>query len=483
MLIDFSFSNFLSFQGEQQFSMQRMKSEAAKNARDGWGHNELSTVTGIYGANASGKSSALSAITYLFVFVADGLSRASAEQGTGRTAFALDSVSVDEPSDFLVLYYGDDGKKYQFDLSVDDEFVVYEALRVWNDSNRPSLLYKRNLTNTQDGLKTTFHFGPSFKGSKKVYESVVRSNVSLLSVLGAMDNEQTRSAFDFFADGFFSGDAGHYELEYDFMKKEMRQNPKYCEAIRVLLHSSDLGIDDLKLDTGQLDAFIDAFREFEKSEADSVAESASGLLRSDENRDGFEDAGFSSDDKMSFVTEYLKKNLELRLPSAELLFGHKTVDAIRYFTIDEESRGTTAILAFLSVALKCLSQRSIMLVDEIDSSLHPSFVNSLLELFLDPETNPYESQLIFTTHDIALLMRVDGDSPLARDQIWLAEKDLAGVSNLFPLTVFGIRAEENIARNYINGVYGAVPYPQLRSGFVKALSIVDESLGDDNGKN
>ena len=150
--------------------------------------------------------------------------------------------------------------------------------------------------------------------------------------------------------------------------------------------------------------------------------------------------------------------------------------------MNEESCGTTAILAFLSVALKCLSQRSIMLVDEIDSSLHPLFVSSLIELFLDPETNPHESQLIFSTHDIALLMRVNGSSPLARDQIWLVEKDNTGSSSLFPLTEFGVRAEENIARNYINGVYGAVSYPQLRSGFKKALAIVDRAAEVDNGQ-
>ena len=112
MLIDFTFSNFLSFKSEQQFSMQRTKAEAAKHFRDSWRHNELSTVTGIYGANASGKSSAIAAITFLFTYVAEGMLRASSERGTGRTAFALDPACKHLPSDFLIVFYGKDDKKY-----------------------------------------------------------------------------------------------------------------------------------------------------------------------------------------------------------------------------------------------------------------------------------------------------------------------------------------------------------------------------------
>ena len=52
-----------------------------------------------------------------------------------------------------------------------------------------------------------------------------------------------------------------------------------------------------------------------------------------------------------------------------------------------------------------------------------------------------------------------GDSPLRRDQVWFAEKDNDGASTIYPLTDYKPRKVENLERGYLQGRYGAVPFP------------------------
>ena len=116
-----------------------------------------------------------------------------------------------------------------------------------------------------------------------------------------------------------------------------------------------------------------------------------------------------------------------------------------------------------------LSVRSVGFVDEIDSSLHPNYVEELVALFKDPRTNPNQSQLIFTTHDVSLITRTGADQRvLDQDQIWFVEKNDEGNSALYPVTSIPSRWDENFGRNYMHGVYGAVPRPDFREAFIQA---------------
>jgi AAA15 family ATPase/GTPase len=78
----------------------------------------------------------------------------------------------------------------------------------------------------------------------------------------------------------------------------------------------------------------------------------------------------------------------------------------------------------------------------------------LLALFSSFVTNPKGAQLIATTHDTNLLC----SSHLSRDQIWLTEKDQEGATHLYPLTDFRTHKNDNSARGYLQGRYGAIPF-------------------------
>jgi putative phage resistance protein len=99
---------------------------------------------------------------------------------------------------------------------------------------------------------------------------------------------------------------------------------------------------------------------------------------------------------------------------------------------------TAGTLTWLTTSwhtLNALRHGTLLLVDELDASLHPGLARYLVQLFLDSQTNPLGAQLIFTTHDVSLL----GNSPtrlLEPRQVWFTEKDRSGRSELFCLDDF-----------------------------------------------
>jgi AAA15 family ATPase/GTPase len=128
------------------------------------------------------------------------------------------------------------------------------------------------------------------------------------------------------------------------------------------------------------------------------------------------------------------------------------------FRLDDESAGTRAWLQLLPSVLDTLDEGRVLVVDEIDTSLHPLLTARLIELFQDETTNPRRAQLIFTSHDSSLLgTAIQPGGLLKRDQVWFVRKEAEGRSSLYPLTDFTPRNEHNIERRYLAGAYGAVP--------------------------
>jgi AAA15 family ATPase/GTPase len=93
-------------------------------------------------------------------------------------------------------------------------------------------------------------------------------------------------------------------------------------------------------------------------------------------------------------------------------------------------------------------------VDEIETSLHPVLVKELLKLLLCSKNNPKGAQVVFTTHNPILL---DG-SLMRRDQVWFTEKSPVGATHLYPLTDYQPRKDEALAKGYLAGRYGAIPF-------------------------
>jgi hypothetical protein len=145
--------------------------------------------------------------------------------------------------------------------------------------------------------------------------------------------------------------------------------------------------------------------------------------------------------------------------SQTLRFTHRTSGGENaVLDLASESDGTRTWLALLGPILAALEHGSVLLVDELDSSLHPRLSSEIIRMFHDRKFNAAGAQLIFNTHDPSLMGALLGDAPLRRDEVWLTEKDRDGVTHLYPLTEFRPRKAENLERGYLQGRYGGVPF-------------------------
>ena len=123
--------------------------------------------------------------------------------------------------------------------------------------------------------------------------------------------------------------------------------------------------------------------------------------------------------------------------------------------LSQESQGTKRFFSRIGSWLSTLENGGTLIVDEIESSMHPLLTRHLIEAMQDGNINRNKAQLIFTTHDIGLL----DQRLLLRDQIWSTEKNNdTAETELYALTDFSPRKDENIQKGYLQGRYGAVPF-------------------------
>ena len=98
-----------------------------------------------------------------------------------------------------------------------------------------------------------------------------------------------------------------------------------------------------------------------------------------------------------------------------------------------------------------------LVIDELDSKLHPNLVCRIVSLFNSKELNTKNAQLIFNTHDTNLL----STGLFRRDQIWFTDKNKYGEAKLYSLADFKsdeVKKNEPFEENYIRGKYGAIPF-------------------------
>ena len=123
--------------------------------------------------------------------------------------------------------------------------------------------------------------------------------------------------------------------------------------------------------------------------------------------------------------------------------------------IGQESHGTQTFFSRIGPWLQSLDAGATLLVDEIEASMHPLLTRHLVETMQHKVTNKKQAQLIFTTHDCMLL----DQKLLRRDQIWFAEKnERTAETDVYALTDFSPRKEENVRKGYLQGRYGAIPF-------------------------
>lgn len=415
MILNFSFKNFQSFRDTQQFSFEPIPSKKEFGPV---------RVAAIYGANASGKSNFLDALDFVSYFICNGYATGDSKSHIPVIPFLLDPESRSSDTEFSIEFTANN-LKYEFSFGVNKNEVTYENLTVYR-SKQPSLLYDRTSVNGKQSIK----FGSSFTGAKKQLWDITRKNSLFLSVVAVAGNNVIQPAFAALANDVYLYDATHCLAELTTIKKLFLNDDPRAQILSQLIKYADIGIDGM--DVRQAEGFP-----------------------------SLKDSLIGPDDIPKEARNKKADNFKWSF-AYDLFFHHKgSVDG---FWLDSahESEGTKAALAFFSVALRSLSSGATTVIDELDSSLHPTLLRDFVSLFADPDTNPKGAQLIFSTHDVTLMTRTSPmEEVLERDQVWFVEKDSEGASQLIAAMEYSPRANENLGRNYLNGVYVPLPNPSF----------------------
>ena len=131
-----------------------------------------------------------------------------------------------------------------------------------------------------------------------------------------------------------------------------------------------------------------------------------------------------------------------------------------------ESKGTIHLIRLLQPFIDALENGGVIVLDEMDASLHFEIVVSLIRIFNNKELNKKGAQLIFNTHNPIYL---NGEL-LRHDQIVMVEKNKDTLtSNIYALSDYKLRPEERILKNYLAGKYGALPHMDLEIAFKHIL--------------
>jgi len=419
MIIEFSVTNFRSIKDTQVLSM------VASSSKERWEANTFAPNSPstprllhsamVLGPNASGKSNLVKALYFVADLVEHSASGKQRGDRLDLQPFRLTAETAQAPSEFEIVFE-QSSVRYQYGFAATAEGIREEWLIAFPEGRS-----QRWFARTVDpaGEDTEWYFGPAFKGPKKTLSEATRPNALFLSTAVQLNNQQLQPVFDWFVDRLRAVPAGRDFPTTHFDSYTATRCRKDTDRKRVLefLKAADLGIEGLSVEVA-------------KWTAEDLPE------------------GFPDDLAKQFVG---KERLEVYSQHHDLDTG-EAVD----FDFGDESDGTRNLFSWAGPWLDVLDRGLVLVIDELDTSLHPTLVRFLVNLFHSAETNPYGAQLICTTHDVTQL-----EGELRRDQVWFVEKRQQQ-THLYPLSDFRPRKHEAIGRGYLRGRYGALPNPQPR---------------------
>lgn len=409
MLIEYSVANYKSIKERQTLSL------AAKK----YGEHSFSTGyakapyllqrIAILGPNASGKSNIIDSM-----FAARQIIRKSYkfehDEQISVESYALDDATSKMPCEFEFIFTLNDAI-YQYGFAADTTEIHAEWLYVTPKQGKLQKWIER----TANTDKKHWHINAKVKGRRKEWIEETRPNTLLLSLLGTYKN-------------------------HDLLK----------EIQRYITH----GVQILSL-TGHVPTFFTAHACFEDN---AVKDMVAGFLQSaDLGLHDFtiQEKPFSSDSLPANLAQEDKEKASNALEGKKILKTttlHKKEDGTFVeFDLHSESEGTQLLYSLAYPILETLRTGEVLVVDEINRSIHFKELEFIEDLFKNPKTNPHGAQLIFTTHDISTLHR------LHREEIYFTDKVNGFHTQLYPLTDFENRGDVSTYNRYMHGTYFALP--------------------------
>lgn len=429
ILLSFTVRNHKSIRDEVAVDLTRPTLKTLQPKGGDWGAASY-PLAGIFGSNATGKSAVLDAFRYAFTAIRKSATIWQEAKSMRRAPFKLDGNSRTSTS----LYELDlvhNRRRYVYGFEIDRNGIKREWLR-----DIPHSRWRTLLERVRDENVLTFH--PSLRTKIEVTpRELVLSRALLLkdSSLHAFAHDLVGS-FD-----IVLVKASHREARLASIADSLADGDITFEDLEALLQVADIGVMNVRIEETKIPERIRL---------------ALLRLKRDLHEEKDHEAEGESEPEEAKSREDLADD-ELEQAIRHLLFTHRgTTDDCPPFTIHEESDGTIAWLAIAVPALETLRRGGLLLVDEIDASLHPHLLDVLLASFADPLVNTHHSQLIFTSHESYVLSPLS-EVHLDPEQIWLTDKTNEGVTELTCLSDFPKHPDANVAKRYLTGRYGGTP--------------------------
>ncbi len=407
MLAEFRVTNYKSFKDEQVLSLIASAEESkGPNSIKIGSHSILKTAV-IYGANASGKSNLIKAMSCMHEIVRDSAGYKPSDK-LPVVPFLFDEETKDQPTVFEATFFIE-AIRYQYGFSATKDKIHNEWLIAW-PRGKPQTWFKRDLNESEP------YFGPSLKGQNKSTWDKVKENSLFLSVAAQWNHKQLSKIYKWFRITFI--ELPEKTLATDVTDKMLFGGGNsevvdgFHEIAISMFRKADFGIDDFEIE-----------------------------------RVSVENIPFPED-----MPDEIKKRLTDHPPCRKTLFHSGRMYSL---DLEEESDGTQRFYSFMGPLIASVTIGLTLFRDELELNLHPLLTREIVKYVRDNEHGDRSAQLIFTTHDTTLL-----DPELfGRDQVWFTEKDKQGATQLYSLADYKetVRKDEAMQKRYLAGRYGAVP--------------------------
>lgn len=413
MLLDFRVQNFRSFRDAASLSFVA-SADASLRATHclATGVKSLPWATrgaAIYGANASGKSNLIFGLVTMGNMVRHCTAWTDAQFAENYTPFKLDKHTATEPTEFEVNVVIAD-VRYEYGFSYDGRRICSEWLTVYR-TGKGQKWFEREW-NDKLGKEFWGRFSTHFTGPRETWRKATRPQALFLTTAAQLNSELLKPLFSWFSENIVVVNSlGMLGLGFTLQRLD---EPGFKERVLDVLRAADIHIADIKIERRSGHQFN---LSFEPGKPPTVM-----------SREG-------------------------EIP--EVTFGHRVEGGgTEYFDRRYESLGTQMLFACIGPVLDALENGKLLVLDDVDASLHPLVTRFMVGLFHDPMMSKKDAQLWITTHNTALL---DTDV-MRRDQFWFVDKNEHQASVLVPLTDFSPRKNEALERGYLRGRYGGLPF-------------------------
>jgi hypothetical protein len=421
MLVSFSVANFRSFADEQTFSLRahsRLAGAQDHRVLIPGSDDEVLRTGLIYGPNNVGKSNLLHALRYLRT-IALGLDEST--RGAGRRAFRSAHLN-DEPSTFELQFIAQD-RLYCYEVSVNDQRILRERISHVRESQQLPI-YERQTDRTGNVAVSAPQLIEENDQLSALIMIAGKVKRSFLATARSTLEPQDRGCALNDVIRWFEGCLkfiGQQSACY-CLSQHLVTDAKLRRFASEFLRATDTGIDHLTVTRTELSEPVIQCLVPENRLATTLARIGPSDKAVLKTIDGEQLLVEREGEVVHFY------HLEVRVVHKNKLRRRSTSP------LSEESSGTLRVLELLPALYQARSGGTVYCIDEIDRSLHPLWVAKLFEYFLNSCAG-VSSQLIATTHQPHLLDL----APLRQDEIWLAEKNYRGATQLSPLTRFNTR--------------------------------------------